>query len=99
MVCQTCTKDFEAKRKTAKFCSPNCRVKHGRGTLGKVTGIVVDEVKQAEELLIPVLPAKDKTSQTELDPLSMAELVRFPEGYCQHGFNTKVSKCKFGCKK
>ena len=29
--CETCGKDFEAKRSTAKYCSDNCRVKAARG--------------------------------------------------------------------
>lgn len=32
MICLTCKKDFEPKRKTAKFCSPKCRVYAARGT-------------------------------------------------------------------
>ena len=30
MVCVVCSKDFEAKRATAKFCSDGCRVKFFR---------------------------------------------------------------------
>jgi hypothetical protein len=31
MICQVCSKEFEAKRSTAKFCSPKCRVTASRG--------------------------------------------------------------------
>lgn len=33
-ICQVCFKEFTSQRKSSKFCSTNCRVKHSRKNKG-----------------------------------------------------------------
>ena len=43
-VCAGCGKEFDAKRKTARFCSPTCRSKFQRGVSTPVSDAVSDAV-------------------------------------------------------
>lgn len=50
MKCANCKEEFTAKRKTALYCSPKCRVYASRGLLGQVKGVTVDKEERAEGL-------------------------------------------------
>lgn len=76
MKCVNCNKDFEPKRKTAKFCSSKCRVYFSR-------------VKEVSEVLrkAPV-PTEDRVVVPEDDPRVFNPLVKL----CAHGFPTTFCK-------
>lgn len=46
VTCSHCQKNFQSKRKTAKFCSVNCRVKsHNKSKPKKQKQITIDLIK------------------------------------------------------
>jgi len=89
MKCFNCNKAFEAKRKTARFCSPKCRVYFSRS--GGITAPT-----------ITVALPKDKRPDT---PVPIPEVLGGPpdpnvrwENLCEHFAAKgmcKKSKCKY----
>lgn len=51
--CKHCNKDFEARRSTAKYCSPKCRVYHNRG-LSVTVSVTDDRVSVTVEDVTPI---------------------------------------------
>ena len=70
MKCLNCSKEFEAKRATAKYCSAKCRVEHGR--LSVTDGLSVTPVS------VTKLSVTD--DNVTLKPASYG----LPDCQCQH---------------
>ncbi|CAG6392764.1 conserved hypothetical protein [Actinacidiphila cocklensis] len=74
--CETCGNSFDAKRRTAKYCSGKCRVQAQRGSTGTTSTVVAFGI-------VPQLPAEPEPERRagpletaafqELDAVSRAE--------------------------
>ena len=82
MNCKQCNKEFIAKRKTAQFCSPKCRVAFNRVSVTDTPRVSVTE--------------NDKVSVPTLSVESMSDKDRIGkkiEGYC-HGCGRDIAGIK-----
>jgi len=60
--CKQCCREFEAKRSTAQYCSPGCRVKANRLS---VTVSVTKSVTVSDSVTPEVMPRQDPTATAE----------------------------------
>ena len=83
--CKNCGTKFEAKRKTAKFCSTKCRVYNKRGIVGTVQIIdaeVTDHYIPTSTIITPQTKPADISNWVVANtpPFSIKELK-----YCKNG--------------
>lgn len=54
MECQTCHKEFEAKRSTAKFCSEACKKRYQRGGIAaaSTTNLPIERIENTKEQIV-----------------------------------------------
>lgn len=74
MVCSNCGREFEAKRKSARYCSSSCRVKHGR------KGEEVEEVKPVTPTVIETKAVQKKDNACKCEFTEMKKCIRSGKG-------------------
>lgn len=92
--CIECGKKFEAQRSTAKFCTPNCRVKYNNKIAEK---IIESKVKIIEEVVVELTaPPQIETKQTVVTP--QGELKQLPSKIAMRRVSdtVKMLNKKFG---